>query len=192
MVREHENACQKLKHQLELGLKRDKVIELTARWSADMLSSCLHHGAHHVTDLAPILTGWVLRLGPEILNAACDQGRLLVQRQRPLCAVMGCRWTQCTGGQPMSGTSCWPGLRATQRRRTTCWRSAQRCRSSAGLQTRRPPSSASASCRWGPLSDFPSAHLMSCGRAAPVDLKTAPYAHRACDVRSNVADQAMM
>ena len=30
MVREHENACHKLKHQLELGLKRDKVTELTA------------------------------------------------------------------------------------------------------------------------------------------------------------------
>ena len=30
MVREHENACHKLKHQLELGLKRDKVAELTA------------------------------------------------------------------------------------------------------------------------------------------------------------------
>ena len=25
MVREHENACRKLKHRLELGLKRDKV-----------------------------------------------------------------------------------------------------------------------------------------------------------------------
>ena len=25
VVREHENACRKLKHRLELGLKRDKV-----------------------------------------------------------------------------------------------------------------------------------------------------------------------
>ena len=36
MVREHENACHKLKHQLELGLKRDKVTEVTVQCPLDI------------------------------------------------------------------------------------------------------------------------------------------------------------
>lgn len=57
VVREHENACLKLKHQLELSLKRDKVTELTVLCRNGVSVYVLHHGAHRTADLAPSLSG---------------------------------------------------------------------------------------------------------------------------------------
>ena len=57
MVREHENACHKLKHQLELGLKRDKVTEPTVLCRHGFSFPVLDHGAYRTADLAPRLRG---------------------------------------------------------------------------------------------------------------------------------------
>ena len=57
MVREHENACHKLKHQLELGLKRDKVTEPTVLCKQGVSFPVLDHGACCTNDLPPSLSG---------------------------------------------------------------------------------------------------------------------------------------